>query len=329
MNINPWLLLAHKLPSYPSNIRVKVWRRLQDLGAIPVKNSIYVLPNRSSTREDFDWLRNEITQSGGEATIFTANSIAQKEDRDIVLGFQKARTQDYSAFLKKVRGINDAARAALDGGHIKDTAFEKIERQWTEARVEWERIGKIDFFGSPNKNQARQALKDGQRLMNRAKAISVKKSPAPPPTVKPKDLRGFVWVTRPSAHIDRLASAWLVRRFIDSKAEFKFASAPYSPRPQEIRFDMMDAEFTHFGDWCTFETLLHRLRLDNPELWALAEIIHDIDLKDRKFARPEASGVALAVKGICRSHRQDADRLKAGLEFFDGIYAVFCGELRK
>lgn len=214
-------------------------------------------------------------------------------------------------------------------GHVKADSLERLEKQWSELQRERERIGKIDFFGAPRRVASERALKEGQALLARARTVSVRRAPEPPPALSCKDLKGRVWVTRTSPHIDRLATAWLVRRFVDPKAKFKFVTPPYDAARRELRFDMPEGEFTHFGDWCTFETLIHRLELADPALASLAEIIHDIDLKDRKFSRPEASGVALAIRGLCRSHPKDADRLEAGLVFFEGLYAALASETER
>lgn len=326
MSTPRWLLMTHQLPNEPSNLRVKVWRKLQALGAVAIKNSIYALPNRAAAREDFDWLRKDILQSGGDAAVFSADSTAEKDDRQIVESFRKARDGDYAGLVAAARGFSEKVRAALDGGHVKADSLERLERQWSELRQERERIGKIDFFGAPSRADSERALKEGETLLTRARSVSMRRAPEPPPAVSSKELKGRVWVTRTAPHIDRLATAWLVRRFVDARAKFKFVMPPYDAGPKELRFDMPEGEFTHFGDWCTFETLIHRLELVDPALAELAEIIHDIDLKDRKFSRPEASGVALAVRGLCRSHPKDTDRLEAGLVFFEGLYAALAPE---
>ncbi|MBI3554432.1 MAG: chromate resistance protein [Elusimicrobia bacterium] len=328
MIVPRWLLLTHQLPDKPSNIRVRVWRKLQTLGAVAIKNSIYALPNRPETREDFDWLRKDIVQSGGEASVFAADSIGEKDEHEIVKSFQEARAKDYSEFAESLSEFNEKIRSALEGGHVKGEALDKLERQWSNHKTEWERLSRIDFFRAPGRPSASAALGTGQGLLNRAKAVSVKQAPTPPGSVTRRELQGSVWVTRRSPHIDRLASAWLVRRFVDSGAVFKFVTPPYAARAKEIAYDMTDGEFTHFGDWCTFETLIHRLGLKHAPLLCLAEIIHDIDLKDRKFSRPEASGVDLAVRGLCRRHAQDAPRLEAGIAFFDGVYAALSAEAK-
>lgn len=329
MNDSRWLLLTHRLPDRPSNLRVRVWRRLQAIGAVAVKSSIYALPNRAETREDFEWLRREIVQSGGEAAVFTGDSIAEAGDREIIGGFQEARAKDYAAIKEAVEAFNERVKAALDGGHIKGAVLEKLESRWSAHKTEWERLSKIDFFGAPNKASAASCLAGGQKLILRAKAASVAESPEPPAPLAPRELKGKVWVTRTSPHVDRLASAWLVRRFVDPRARFKFVTTPYRARMNELRFDMPDGEFTHFGDWCTFETLARRLGLNDPAVAAMAEIVHDLDLKDRKFSRPEASGISLAIRGLCRVHERDAARLEAGLEFFDGLYAALEAEAKR
>ncbi|MDE2489775.1 MAG: chromate resistance protein [Elusimicrobia bacterium] len=324
-----WLLLAHQLPDKPSNLRVKIWRKLQALGALPVKKSIYILPDTAACREDFDWLRKEIVQSGGAASVFSAASVAGRDDRQIVRSFQAARSKDYSRLAANVREFADELETVLSGGHVTGDALDKLLRRWSICRAERERLARIDFFRVPSKDAADKALKEGQRLLERVKAAAARKPPAPPPTLSTTELRGFTWVTRTSPHVDRLASAWLVRRFVDPQAKFKFVAPPYAARRKELRFDMPEAEFTHFGDWCTFETLVRRLSLAAPGVAPLAEIIHDIDLKDRKFSRPEAPGVALAVRGLCRTHRDDAPRLKAGIAFFDGLHAALAAEERR
>jgi hypothetical protein len=137
-------------------------------------------------------------------------------------------------------------------------------------------------------------------------------------------LRGRVWVTRRGVKVDRIASAWLVRRFVDSAARFRFVDLEkYSPRSGELRFDMAGGDFTHAGDRCTFETLLARIGRKDQGLAALAEVVHDIDLKDGKFARPETAGVRQLVQGIVAGHAEDEDRLTRGFALLDDLYASF------
>ncbi len=321
MNRSRWLLLAHQLPAQPSNVRVKVWRRLKALGAVPVKNSIYVLPNRPECREDFEWLRKEIAAMKGSASVFLADSVAGAEDGEIVAAFGKARSEELDALAGKAEALTEALKGTLEGGAPREEAWERLQKQWSELRLESDRLARIDFFETPARRRAAGALERLKILFARSEALRIKEAPQPPPPVAAASLQGRVWVTRASPHIDRLASAWLVRRRVDSRSRFKFVAEPYSPGRGEVRFDMAEGEFTHFGDWCTFETILNRLSLREPVLAELAEIVHDIDLKDGKFGRPEASGVALAVRGLCRVHEADGPRLEAGLALFDSLAA--------
>ena len=161
-----------------------------------------------------------------------------------------------------------------------------------------------------------------QKLFSQAKVLSVKERPKSLPPVSIKSLKGRVWVTRTSPHIDRLACAWLIRRFIDPKARFKFVTEPYRCKGKEIGFDMAEGEFTHFGDWCSFETFLHRLQFRDEALKQISEIIHDIDLKDTKFPRLEALGLSQVIRGLCRLHPHNMRRVEAAYGLFDALYAT-------
>jgi hypothetical protein len=139
------------------------------------------------------------------------------------------------------------------------------------------------------------------------------------------DLKGRTWVTRTGVHVDRIGSAWLIRRFIDPQAGFKFvAPKGYVPDAGELRFDMFEAEFTHEGELCTFEVLVARAGLDKDRgLAAIAEIVHDIDLKDGKFGRPEAEGIRTVIAGICNGTQSDEERLARGAAVFEDLYRSF------
>ncbi len=135
--------------------------------------------------------------------------------------------------------------------------------------------------------------------------------------------RGRTWVTRTGIKVDRMASAWLIRRFIDPQARFKFVPAKgYEPGRRELRFDMFEAEFTHEGELCTFEVLVERFGLADPALREIAEIVHDIDLKDAKYGREEAAGIGRLVAGIAARHAADEERLERGAAVFEDLYAL-------
>jgi hypothetical protein len=134
------------------------------------------------------------------------------------------------------------------------------------------------------------------------------------------ELRGKTWVTRPGVKIDRMASAWFIRRFVDPKARFRFADPAAPKREGEVRFDMVGGEFTHEEDRCTFETLIGRVGLPDKGVRAIAEIVHDLDLKDAKFNRAEAAGVRMMLDGVMARCEKDEERIERALVIFDDLH---------
>ena len=298
-----WLLLLHQLPAKPAYARVKLWRRLQSLGAVAVKNAVYALPAGAQAQEDFEWALKEITAAGGEGMIVEARLIDGLSDEAVRGLFNSAREADYRTLAKELRAVE------------KDAPQTQVAR----LRAEAARIVAIDFFGANGREDVEARL----AALSVSDAASVR---ATKPLVSGS---GHVWVTRRAVHVDRIGSAWLIRRFIDPQASFKFVPAKgYRPRPGELRFDMFEAEFTHEGDRCTFEVLLQRSGLDEPALAAISEIVHDIDLKDGKFARAEAGGIAALVDGLARADISDHERIERGGAFFDNLYALFSNRRR-
>ena len=295
-----WLLLIPQLPPKPDYLRVKLRRRLQRVGAIALRNAVYVLPYRDDTTEDFMWLRAELKEDGAEAIICAAATIAGASDAEIVDLFNEARDSDYRAIIEETREIS---KRDADGDPSRELA--RLRRRLDE-------VGKIDFFGAEQRTSADEAVA----------GLSVPATSSTSAGAKRNEYTGRMWVTRSGVFVDRIASAWLIRRFIDRSAMFKFVSATnYSPQEGELRFDMFDAEFTHEGDRCTFERLLARFDIDDAALNAISEIVHDIDLKDGKFERLEASGVESVLAGIASAYESDADRVANGSAIFDALYS--------
>lgn len=295
----PWLLLIHRIPSKPGYLRVKVSRRLHRIGAIPLKNSVYVLPNTPESLEDFQWLQREVEEGGGEATVCSASLLAGITEDEVKEMFRRERDGDYEEITRTIGEIDQ------DG-----LTQEEIER----LRHRLDEIVALDFFDAPGRVGAEHALR---ALEARFRSTSER---AAAPEFDP----GRTWVTRQGVHVDRIASAWLIRRSIDPSAEFKFVPADgYEPQPGELRFDMFEGEFTHEGDRCTFEVLLAAFDLDDPALRAIGEVVHDIDLKDEKFGRPETAGIASVIRGIALAHPDDVQRLLFGGSVFDGLYSQF------
>jgi hypothetical protein len=312
-----WLLLIHQLPAKPAYVRVKVWRRLQALGAVTVKNSVYALPAGDQAQEDFEWLLKEIAGSGGEGIICEARLVDGMSDDDVRSLFNKARSQDYSDVGREARGLHADAQAGAQSAT-------ELRSRTLRIRTELERIVAIDFFGADGRETVEGFLSAVEANL-RKEEIMPETNQSPASGVPDHDaLTGRVWVTRKGVHVDRIASAWLIRRFIDPDATFKFVPAKgYIPEPRELRFDMYEGEFTHEGDNCTFEVLLTRTGMADQALAAIGEIVHDIDLKDTKFARVEASGIASVIESIAAANKDDDRRLERGAAILDDLYEFF------
>ncbi|MFL5284104.1 MAG: chromate resistance protein ChrB domain-containing protein [Rhodopila sp.] len=314
-----WLMLLHQLPAKPAYFRVKIWRRLQALGAVTIKNSVYALPASEQAQEDFEWLLKEIGDGGGEAMICEARLLDGLSDDDVRALFNQARAQDYAAVSKDARALSALLRD--EAGSVPET---ELRTKVLRLRAELERVAAIDFFGADGRETADGLLRGIETKLRREETVPETVQPQEAAAIGVGHLRGRVWVTRKGVHVDRIASAWLIRRFIDSDATFKFVPAKgYAPMPGELRFDMYEGEFTHEGDHCTFEVLTARAHLADPALAAIGEIVHDIDLKDAKFARVEASGIASVIESIAAANRDDERRLERGAAVLDDLYELF------
>ena len=310
----PWLLLLHQIPPQPGYFRVKMWRRLQALGAVAIKNSAYVLPRTDQAREDFEWVLREIIKQGGEASLCEARFVDGLRDDQVEALFNAARDAEYGGIVAEARRVADNLPS---GEALPEGRRPQLEAEVARLKRRLAEVSALDFFGAPGREAA-----DGLVASLEARAQRGLERMADGRQLG--DLHGRTWVTRKGIHIDRIASAWLIRRFVDPGAAFKFVPArSYRPEPGELRFDMFEAEFTHEGDLCTFEVLLARLGLDDPALRPIAAIVHDIDLKDAKFDRPEAAGIDRLIAGIAMRHRDDEDRLARGAAVFDDLYEYF------
>jgi hypothetical protein len=312
-----WLLLIHQLPTKPAYFRVKVWRRLQGIGAVAVKSTVYALPANAETQEDFEWLLKEIVAGGGEAMVCEARLIDGLSDAQARALFDTARDEDFEAVTKEARALS----AKLDAAATQD--------ETAEARAQVRRLRKrvadmaaIDFFGATGRLSAESLVAGLEARISEDKGMAVEQTQTASHATT--ELKGRTWVTRRGVHVDRIACAWLIRRFIDPDAIIRFVPGKgYVPNEGELRFDMFEGEFTHEGDHCSFEVLLARAGLSDPALQAIGEIVHDIDLKDGKYGRDEATGIAHLVAGIAMANQGDEQRIAQGSSVFDNLYQYF------
>ena len=312
-----WLLLIAQLPAKPDYLRVKLRRRIQRIGAVALRGAVYVLPNQPEAAEDFEWLRTELLADGADAIICAATPVAGVTEEELRKRFRGARGAEYSALAEEARTVAGSG------------AFDEATRALPRLRRRLDEIGRVDFFGATERFDAEGAIE-------RLAAVAAEPSGAdagprrdPAEEAEAGARSGRTWVTREGVFVDRIASAWLIRRFIDRDATFTFVTARgYVPQANELRFDMYQAEYTHEGDRCTFETLLARFGLDEPALHALAEIVHDIDCKDAKYDRPEAAGVESILRGLGNAQAGDAGRIAQGSTIMDALYAQLGGTTR-
>jgi hypothetical protein len=300
-----WLFLLFNLPAKQSSDRVKVWRRLKKFGAIQLKTSTYVLPDEPVHYERFQWLAKEIVDTGGEATLVRVKDIEGMPHAAIVALFNEARAREYDELFEPLNLL------------IKDgKARKQSPNQLQKLRQRFQEIRDIDYFQSSRGE-------DLQRLLQKAEALEVpKKKPETIMRLRADDYRGKLWVTRPRPEIDRVGSAWLIHKFIDPSAKFVFGNAP-AEFPKAIPYDMFEVEFSHHGDYCTFETLIHRFGIRDRAVLRLAELIHDADVEDDKFHRVEGFGIEQIFKGWAKQGLSDQEILAKGFECFEALYAQF------
>ena len=310
--VRRWLLFVHQVPSQPSNLRVRTWRRLQQLGAIAVRQAVYVLPESPSAREDFQWLKTEIESAGGQASVFTADSVDSWSDDAIIQEFRLSRQRAYGEVAGEIERL-----LRRTGSRRKSSRSPTPSRLLEGFRERVAAIDRVDFFGSAGRDRAvtligqlaSQQTQSSRRLSQVKAAQNPRKLP-----------RGALWVTRPRPGVDRMASAWLIRRFIDGRARFGFVPDPAAAPAHAIPFDMFGVEFSHHGEHCTFETLCEVFAIREAAVIKMAEIVHDLDLKDSRFKSTEAPAIGLLIDGLQLGTDKDDELLARGMTLFDALH---------
>jgi len=324
-----WVLLVHLLPSRPTNLRVRIWRKLQKLGAVAIKNSVYVLPAGEKTNEDFQWLKQEIESAGGEAAVFRAGSVEGTTDEEIVKAFRDARDAEYRAIAAEFDGLTGRIREQSRAKHLSPGRLASHETEIDRLHAELERITSNDYFNAEARSNAVNAYERCQKTLRLSQTPAKQAHGSRPKSnsLSSADFQRRRWMTRRNIHIDRLASAWLIKQFIDKQPRFYFV-ADGETIDNAIPFDMFGAEFAHQGEDCTFETLLKRFGLDGVKgLRELAEIVHDIDLKDDKFHRLEAAGLNSIINGLSDNVRNDRKLLQQASVIFDALFTLLGKQL--
>jgi hypothetical protein len=296
-----WLLLLYGLPTKRGAARVNLWRQLRKSGALALKTSAYLLPDTTEHTERFQWLAQQVRDAGGEATLIRVTEVEGLSAEEIIRQFNEARAGDYEELLRE-------GQAHMEKHKKKVSLGAEVEK----LRGRYEEVRRIDFFQSSR-------AQDVQMLLKRMEGLKGVKAAVGAP-LSLKKFRGKLWLTRPRPEIDRVGSAWLIRRFIDPEARFLFSNEPQK-FPEALPYDMMGVEFTHHGDDCTFETLVKRFGIGDKAVLQIAEMIHEADLEDGKYQRTEAIGIDRVLKGWGRQGLSDEQLLQKGWDCLDGLYA--------
>ncbi len=304
-----WIVFSYSLPSKSgSSPRVTLWRRLRRLGAISPTGGIYVLPAQDECIEAFQWLAQEIEQVKGQALVMHVQQFDGLNDAQLIELFRSACAEDYAAIETEAKALQQAIETNLTPDQaieLQDTLV-KLQRQYTE-------VMRIDYFDSP------EGVAVGVQLAQIARTLAPDSDTPHVETVALADYQGKVWVTRPQPHVDRLASIWLIRRFIDPNATIRYG---LQIEPNEISFDMNQADFGHSGPLCTFETMIRAFNLDTPGLSLVAEIVHEIDLRDERYFHPEITGIDIILKGWLQLDLSDIELETRGLTLFDSLFEM-------
>ena len=301
MKTTTWLLLLFSLPTNRNTERVAVWRRLKKMGAVQIKTSTYLLPDEPAQYEQFQWLAQQIRDYGGDSTLVRAQEIEGLTKEKVVSLFNTARDKEYVDLRKALQGF--ISRRRKSNAEFAAAELERLTKQFRELR-------QIDFFDSPRGQDVAMLLRraEGPRRSAKLQTLDV------------RQYRGKTWLTRPRPEVDRVGSAWLISKFVDPKAKFVFAPSAQAV-PEAIPFDMLDAEFSHHGNCCTFETLVKRFAISDKALSKIGEMIHDADLDDARFQRVEAVGIDRVLKGWAKEGLPDEEILRRGFDCFDALYS--------
>jgi hypothetical protein len=305
-----WLVFSYSLPSKAqSSPRVALWRRLRRLGAISPTVGVHLLPDREECLEAFQWLTEEVQQAKGNALVMHVDQFEGLSDADLTERFRQVRAADYAELDAQAHELEQSLRARLnpeERARLQE-ALNRLERRHAD-------IVRVDFFDAPEGSAIASRLARIAQALSPREGTDVGVSPAP--LVAYRDRR---WVTRPRPHVDRLACIWLIRRFIDPAAVVRYS---LTPEPDEVAFDMPHGEFTHRGHLCTFEVMVAAFGLDDPVLRTMGEIVHEIDLRDGRYVRPETAGVDAILKGWLLARFEDAALEAQGIALYEGLYAA-------
>jgi hypothetical protein len=296
----PWLLLVFSLPARSASQRVQIWRKLQRYGMLALRSSGYVLPNTPANQERMEWLATAIRTYKGQASVVQVQGFDDLPSEHLKQLFVEARSRDYQKLVHEAKKILALSPSRRPGGRLN-----RIRRRFLD-------LQDIDFFGSPLRAKIENLLAQADKADTQTTGRKA--------SGKSGKYVNRLWMTRPRPGIDRVSSAWLIRRFIDPKARFVFGAEP-SAHADAIPFDMFCPQgFGHRGEDCTFETLRKEFSIKDSRVNRIAQIIHDADLGDEKFGRVEGQGLDKVLNGWAKQDLPDDELLQRGMDLIEGLY---------
>lgn len=315
-----WLLFFYSVPSRPVANRMKIWRRLTQAGALLFRGAVYILPYNDEHYEFYQWLTEEVNGMGGEAAFVQVERVEGIEDKEIIELFNRQKEKDYLRIEKGIEEIDRRLQNIKKGGQT--FVSKKLLDQFDKIEKDFETTLKTDFFSSKASAVIKKSITKIKEELERLENIQSVSKPISLPHRDTKDYRGKIWVTRSRPFVDRMASAWLIKRFIDPEATFKFIKQDkmVSRERDFIGFDISGGEFSHLGDMCTFEILMKSFKLSDKRLKKIASIVHEIDIKDEKAKVPESKGIELLLTAIRKTSKSDEEALNRGMEIFEMLY---------
>lgn len=320
-----WLLFFYSVPSKPVSNRMKVWRRLAKAGAVQLKGSVYILPGNDEHRELFQWLVSEVEEMKGEAAFVSAERIDSMPDVEIIGLFHGHKDEEYLALKKPVEDIETRVNSIRKGSGAQ--GLKALSAHVAKVSRNFEEIRKTDFFSSKAGSVLRSRIGALHTSVRRLAGPVEEAKPVSVTPRRPDEYQGKVWLTRERPFVDRMASAWLIRRFIDRDAVFRLGKEKDLAVPADgrIRFDVSGGEFTHIGDLCTFEVLMKAFGLKDKAVRKIAEIVHELDIRDGKYRNPESSGLEEILNGLRKGVSDDRELLEKGMAVFEMLYASKAG----
>lgn len=323
-----WLVFFYSVPSKPVKNRMSVWRRLMKLGAVQLKGTVYILPFSEGHLESLQWLASEIAPMGGEAAFLRTHSVEPMSNENVIALFNETRAREYQVIQKEFSVLERRLDSMKKGG--RKHGEKALSSKYAKLNARIDEVLRTDFFNSP---YGKSIKEKSASLRSKLAVLALDDPTVSPASITRRrigDYQSRVWATRKRPFVDRMAAAWLVRKFIDPDAGFDFVEdadskgldvSPERPTNQLIiLYDIQGGEFTHVGDLCTFEVMVKSFGVRDKAVHKIAETVHELDIKDGRYPAPGARGIEDILTGIRKASKDDIEALQKGMDVFEMLY---------